>query len=37
MTRFSCRAERLMESISSMGSDGQPVISTGYPEVIAAA
>ena len=31
------KAERLMESISSKGSDGRLVISTGYPEVIAAA
>jgi len=31
------KAERLLESISSTGSDGRLVISTGYPEVIAAA
>ena len=31
------KAERLMASISSTGSDGRLVISTGYPEVIAAA
>ena len=30
-------AERLLDRISSTGSDGRLVISTGYPEVIAAA